>query len=306
MNSSELTHLWAQNNNANKRAGNLYCEDGKLIFYSTCLGRFLKHKGKDYVLINTETYSSRTGKHNGNKWRALQGHDIPKFYVGGLRRGTMLDFNNPRLECYKWAMDQAAERLQKSVKARTNKAYLLEQAQHWMGEAQRTSDFFGLKKTIDRKALDKIVADKDKAAKEYAEQINRAEIRRAELEYERIKEATADLERWMRNDPDIQGGGYYFRDLPVRLRVETLPDDGHGESGKQVVTSIGARIPYADGKRTFEFYIKVHDRGWRSNGETFQIGAYQLNAANAQGIVAGCHRISHEEIMRFAKQEGWI
>jgi len=307
MNSSELTHLWAQNNNADKRAGNLYCVDGRLVFYSTCLGRFLKHKGKDYVLINDNSYSSRTGKHNSNRNRALHGHDIPKFHVGGLPRGTMLDFDSPGLQAYKWAMDQAAECLQKSVKARTSKAWLLEKAQEWMGEAQRTSDFFGLKKTIDRKALDKIAADKEKAAKEYAEEI--AELRRIRKEREELETewARQDLEKWVNHQPLEHGSGY-FRNMPVKLRVEkgSIEERIDGDDKLEIVTSIGARIPYSAGKRTFEFYIKVHEKGWRRNGETFQIGAYQLDSANPQGLVAGCHRIDHEEIMRFAKQEGWI
>lgn len=73
-----------------------------------------------------------------------------------------------------------------------------------------------------------------------------------------------------------------------------------------VQTSRGVTIPLSDAERAFRFAIARRENGWHRNGETFPVGDYQLDAINETGIVAGCHRVSWDEIERLAKQEGWI
>jgi hypothetical protein len=75
--------------------------------------------------------------------------------------------------------------------------------------------------------------------------------------------------------------------------------------GEELVTSRGARVPMAAAERVYKFAQARRAAGWHRNGETCEVGHYSLDAVNAQGIVAGCHRISWEEIERFANQEGW-
>jgi hypothetical protein len=82
--------------------------------------------------------------------------------------------------------------------------------------------------------------------------------------------------------------------LPVMLR----------RIGEEMETSKGARVPIDDARRAFAFAISRR-AGWHRNGETCRVGNYQLDAINAAGIVAGCHRVSWEEAERFARSQGW-
>lgn len=84
-------------------------------------------------------------------------------------------------------------------------------------------------------------------------------------------------------------------DLPVMLRAE----------GDEMVTSKGARVSLEDARRTYRFALLCRAKGWHRNGETHAIGAYQLDAVNENGVVAGCHRVTWEEIERFAALHGW-
>ena len=70
-------------------------------------------------------------------------------------------------------------------------------------------------------------------------------------------------------------------------------------------TSRGAVVPLADAERAFRFIMLKRETGWHRNGETFRVGDFQLDAVNAQGIVAGCHRIDWKEIERFASTQNW-
>lgn len=83
--------------------------------------------------------------------------------------------------------------------------------------------------------------------------------------------------------------------------------------GDIVETSKGARVPLADAQRTFDFVVRKRldvTRArlceWNANGETHSVGMYALNKVNGFGIVAGCHRITWEEIERFAVSQQWL
>lgn len=118
---------------------------------------------------------------------------------------------------------------------------------------------------------------------------------REEWKLEQKKEL---LEDWMMGGRDDT---WELRDLPVSLRAT-------GAGFMMVIeTSHGAVIPYEDGKQAFRFIQRHKGKAWRRNGEQCQVGHYQIDSITEDGsIVAGCHRISHEEIVRFATQEGWI
>ncbi len=75
--------------------------------------------------------------------------------------------------------------------------------------------------------------------------------------------------------------------------------------GDEMVTSRGARVPLADAARTYKFAMICRDKGWHRNGQTHSIGAYQLEAINEHGVVAGCHRVTWNEIEGFAASQGW-
>jgi len=76
-------------------------------------------------------------------------------------------------------------------------------------------------------------------------------------------------------------------------------NDGHVETTK------GIRITELEAKLAFRFIAKHRAMGWKRNGEQFPIANYQLDSINEFGIVAGCHRITWDEINRFAMLMEW-
>lgn len=100
----------------------------------------------------------------------------------------------------------------------------------------------------------------------------------------------AKLARWQAGE-DVSLG----HNCPTLLRAEET----------EMVTSHGARVPLDDARRTYRFALICKAKGWHRNGETHAIGAYQLDAVNENGVVAGCHRVSWAEINRFATAQGW-
>jgi len=77
-------------------------------------------------------------------------------------------------------------------------------------------------------------------------------------------------------------------------------------NGDLLETTKRATVPLTEARRAFEFAAKMRATGWHRNGSTFRVGHFQLDSVDDKEVVAGCHRISWNEIERFAKQEGWI
>lgn len=110
-----------------------------------------------------------------------------------------------------------------------------------------------------------------------------------------LREAQKDeIELWRNGQYRL--GDWNMRDWPVCLRCV---------DGETVETSKGAHFSLNDAERTYRFAVTMRERGWHRNGEQHAIGIYRLDAVNAQGVVAGCHRVSWDEIERFAVEQGW-
>lgn len=271
--------------------------DGTLYSYSTAIAAFREHKGKPYLVFNNTSYSVTTQRHQSLA-RLAAGHISPAFLIAGIDRGSSLDFGPKMgLKLYECAMEQAATLQAKSAKARQNKAGYLDSSRHWLSEAQRISDFFGLRKKVDDKVIARLVKEKEKAEKQYAAEMKAAKERRKIEREARLAETKVKLEEWVNG---INRREWLFNDLPVRLRAS-------GSDEEHVIeTSHGVTIPYEEGRKCFEFYLKHREKGWKANGRQFDVGPYKLLSVSVDGITAGCHVISHGSIMELAAKEGWV
>lgn len=311
MNHAEIAHRWASQYNGlytkpkdmtlsgGGRHANVTFHGPALYSYSTVIARFREHKGKVYLLVNDTSYSNSTCKHKGHMRRAIR-HlpDDLEFVIGNQRMGATLD--NPPKDLYQYAIERAADCADQASRARTHKASLLLRSEEWLRDAQRISDFFGLKKKVDERAVAKLLKEREAAEKKYEADRKKSEARTKKLEAERLIVAAERLEEWLKGEPI----GYHdslLNLLPVRLRTT-------GEFPiQEIETSHGAVIPYRDGKLTFLFIQRLKGKGWKRNGEQFKVGPYHLDVVTEDGsIIAGCHRIHADEITRFARQEGWL
>ena len=171
--------------------------------------------------------------------------------------------------------------------------------------AELVAECFGLEKPNCPDGLGDAYAKAQAFLAEY--EVKREAIN-ANREAAKAKRAAAAIELRRANIPAwLAGECVNVSGLPVMLRTRRPLSAKDGESCiLEIETSLGAAIPYADGRKCFEFAMRLRAKGWHRNGEQFEVGRYQLDAINEYGIIAGCHRIAWGEIERFAIQEGWI
>lgn len=306
MNHSEIAHRfasqWGDKPSKMTLSGkgcNLSFYGPALYSYGTVIMRFCEHKGKSYLLVNNTGYSNSTCKHLGHARRATS-HIAPQFSIHGKDRGELL-LGVSGNDLYAQALESAASYQVTASRARLHKSFALEQAERCMKEAQRISDFFGLRKKVDQSSITKLAKEKEAAEKRYAKEMALAEKRKAERDATELAAAAQDLLAWTKGEQFLSPHG--FHRLPVRLRViHTI-----GRTLKEIETSHGAIIPYEDGRKCYRFCARLwrQGKGWQRNGEQFMVGPYHLDLVTCDGIKAGCHHIHRDEIERFATAEGW-
>lgn len=281
--SHEIAHIWAHKSAPHGKSPGAVSFDGPVIrSYSTAIARHIEHKGKPAIMLNTTSYSVSTTKHFGRIASAIQGLDIPVFRVDGQRMGAELRFTGDEL--FTHYVEKAAMHLRDAEQPRIRPATVEAhkgRAAHALEQAQAVAAFFGLRKKVDEKAIARLAAAKVRAEK------------KAQREQEK-RDAQEQQKQSFAYGVWLQGGnnGGYFnpRLFPVAFRVE----------GDELVSTLGARVPLRAAQVAYRFAMSKRGQEWRENGETCPVGHYRLNAINAQGIVAGCHRISWEEIERLA------
>ena len=276
--SEELAHTWAH-----ELAPEGNCQQSKsfrgLSFYSYAaeIGRIVKRKGKKAYLINQRSYSVTTSKHQSDMRGAIP-HDAIKFYFDGDLSGAAPS------ALFDYAVQRAVKAGLQADKARKYKESYCTDKADWLPRAAQVNEFYGLRRKVDKAGLARleksIVAERERQKK--AEKERQAKIEADNALY---------LERWKAGE--MVSLSYSISRVYLRVFEN------------EVQTSKGVRIPLPEAERAFRFIITRRDKGWHRNGEQFAIGQYHLDAVNAQGIVAGCHRIDWPEIERFAALQGW-
>ena len=174
-----------------------------------------------------------------------------------------------------------------------NPASALETLQDVVNEANSFCDRFGFKTRFELPGNIEELREKAKAS---AARERKAEAAR-QVKFER--EAAETVQRWLAGESvqvPYQLGKTYLRATDVPAEAQTEP----GADYRTMETSKGASVPLTEAEKAFRFAVLMRERGCK-----FQVGDYQLDAVNAQGIVAGCHRFDWQEIERFAKLQGW-
>lgn len=241
--------------------------------YATGIARLGKHKGKPYVILNRVSFSTTTAKHCGLVRSAIP-DGVPCFSFAE-DRGARLEVSPSAL--FKFEMDRAAESLAYAERPRVNRAKAEGEAARFMENANSVAAFFGLKSRANTLALQRLASSK--AALERREERGRVKREKAEQ-----AEALADFEAW-KGGADVHRS---FSMFPVAFRVE----------GKELVSTMGARVPVSAARAALRFVKSRKGQEWRENGETCPVGSYRVNSITPSGLVAGCHRISWDEVER--------
>jgi hypothetical protein len=278
--SSEIAHVWAHGQATwGKCPGNLSFSGDQISSYATEIARFIDHNGKRAVIINETSYSNTTARSQGRVRQAIPNY-VQKFYIGDISMGGGLDFGSKTGErLFNYAIDQAQFYAGKAKRARQNKESYLGRQHTWMNQAKEINEFFELGETVDEETIERLRVAAERAAKQAAEDRRIANEKRQ-------KELREDYDAWKRGE-DIYAYtlGHAF---PVAFRIE----------GNEVVSTMGARIPLSEARLALRFIRQHRTSGWRTNGEKFTIGGYQLVQISEKEIHVGCHHISWEEFDR--------
>ena len=287
--SRELTHVWAHqlapHGKATSRANESFYGD-TYYSYAAPIGRIVKRRGVTAYLLAQKTWSKTTGSHQSGLRKAVPDDAIILYC-------HQID-DAPR-EMLAYCLREAATAATKAERARkpySKDGWVRDQA-NWLDRARAVSKFYGLRNKIDNKVLDRL-----RAAQKRAEAVA-AKLEAKKQAALKIKHAT-QLAEWLRGDsvsfPYSIDRCYLRNHHTVYNLIEYMQ------------TSRGVVVPLSDAKRVFRLILRIRKSGvdWRRNGKNIPIGNYQLDAVNANGVVAGCHRLDWEEIERFAKRQGWM
>lgn len=283
MDNNEVAHLWANKSRSSARAGHFYFEGDTIYSYGSHFPVARHHKG--VVLFTSKRYSVTTARHIG----------ITRSACSHLQTFTVsVPLRDPCGDDVKDYAKQIESEAMAAARAR-NATAALESLQRTVGEANLFCQTFGFKTRFEMPAnLDELKAK----AKASAERERKAKALRVKKEEAAAQEA---IDKWLAGE-QVSIPGHIGK---VYLRARLYQYDEGRDPEQTMETSKGARVPLGEAHKAYRFAICKRDKGWSCNGETFAVGSYHLDAVNAQGIVAGCHRITWDEVERFATLQGW-
>lgn len=278
----ELAHAWVHQLSHDGKCPAAESFDGDAYYsYSTVIARRLRNrKGETAYLLNTHRFSVSTTRHQAHVSRAIPS-DARVFHTyRGINSSLIL---SPR-ELYEECMQRAGSARVAGARARKRKDFWAEAEHAALTEAAAVSRFYGMRRRPSEAAVSRLVAAVGRERKRTAKL-------RAEDQARRERDNADAVREWLEGEP---------RAFPSEVeRVYLRVYAG------QVETSRGAWAPLADVHRAYRFALLKRAEGWRRNGETCPVGDFQIDSISEAGVIAGCHRISWEEIERFAKTQSW-
>lgn len=283
--SQEIAHVWAhQSAPHGKSPGNCSFNGNVIYSYSTAMARHIEHKGKRAIIRNDTSYSNSTARVQHRIRMAISDCALV-FPVTG--QGYNVDLRFSPNELFTYYIESAAKQETQSrlprIKQTTRDSHKA-QAARYLEQAKAVVAFYGLRKKVDEHAIQRLATAKARAEK-------RERIAREKREAKEHAEQEGAYDYWKRGGNPADHGIYLnARLFPVAFRVE----------GDELVSTLGARVPLRAAQVAYRFAMSKRGQEWRENGEVCEVGHYRLNAINAQGIVAGCHRITWAELERLA------
>jgi hypothetical protein len=342
--SKEIAHVFCNRGSTNGRCpGNMSFNGDKFYSYSTVITRRLTYKGKTAYIIDNGSFSVSTSRHRSYVRYAIRNED-KKFFVYIGKWGQQLDFTPQDLRDYylnKFSDDSKTSPFaHKRASLFLSRIGCLEEAidickyfglavaklQKQLADLQPDTDnFTKVLREYNQNKINK-QNERDRKQKEirisrallYAQSVISGESKIdnfpiyeenlltdypdivAKVQKIRFEKDKKDIESWIAGTSDKTDHNW-----PVYLRTNLYTTNHYMETSK------GARVLLSDAEKSFRFVIALKNKNeqWHRdeilNSGKHKIGMYRLDAVNSSGVVAGCHRVSWEEIERFAKSQGW-
>jgi hypothetical protein len=300
MNNSQVAHLWANEAKPRARGSNFFFDGPVLYSYGShfVVGRIVRNKrGKRAYLMNSNSYSTSTGRHQNVARRAIaSGETI--FYVQAAR-----DYHNDNRAAFKRQIAEAMKRIP-SRRTADNIMADFRTASAAVANYNDYSAFFALRGRL--KAPRMAPADAARADRYDASQAARRAKHEAEWAAGAPERARLLAEREAREALECVEQRAEFRagaprryniGGPLMLRL----------NGDTFETSQGADVPRDEGRAMLVFIadlIATDDLPYIAGGTIISAGSFTLREVTADTVTVGCHRIPMSECAAMAALVG--
>lgn len=289
MDNKQVAHLWANKSRESANGSHFFFEGDTIYSYGHHFPIARHHKG--CVLFTQKDYSVTTSRHKGYVRCACSHLEV--FHVDDVTK----DPSGKDVKEYARRIQDAA---MACARAR-NPQWKLDSLTRLITEANDFCLKFGFQTRFSApENFDELKIRAKAASQKLA--------RQTRLKNERIERENQEaVTRWLAGEPI----SLPYTIQKVYLRVKTQDVDKLSPANIETYatvmqTSKGATVPLSEAEKAFRFVMLKREKGWHRNGEQCSIGEFQLDAVNEQGVIAGCHRVSWDEIERFAKTQHWI
>jgi ribosomal protein L9 len=282
MDNSQVAHLWANKSRESAKGSNFYFEGDTIYSYGSHFPIARHYKG--VILFTSHDYSVSTSKHKS-------------YARSACSHLTVYHVEDPRRDPSGKDVANYGERIKNAslaVARARDPQWKLKWLEELIEEANNFCALFGFKTRFS-------VPENMDELKEHAKQVADKKRKQTIARQEKAEREQAELiKRWLSGEMV----SLPFQVQKVYLRTRLF--QAIGIERMEMETSKGATVPIEDAHKAFRFVMLKREKGWHRNGDQFPIGEFHLDAVNEQGVVAGCHRITWDEIERFAKSQNWI
>ncbi len=275
-NHDEVCHVWAQQNQSEGRAGNIFFE-GKSIYSYGRHFEMARFVDDETVFITTRGYSVSTAKHLSLVRQAVRHKTVftvPNFTYHPDNVRYLIDKARDHFDKAKrarkraeWEMGYGRASVETTRKYITKFQVAVPDSHVEVWQALHTDTYLNseVQAALLAKARD-------------AQAVEREATKQARLARER--EEAEQLEKW------VAGDVAWGRFSEMRLRVR----DEHVE------TTHGARVPVSEARKLY----RALKAGLDVVGQ--QVGYYRVTRATDSELVIGCHNIPMREVERIAPE----
>jgi hypothetical protein len=290
-NNSELTHIWANQQQAYGKGSNMFFENDSIYSYGYHfkIAQFVVNKhGQKCIFLNDRSYSSTTNKHQSLVWRAIPSEF--EFY-------RVKEFFNdpnfatiPHRENIANYLTQAENLKTKILKAKKHKLGYVQQLKNTLHTLEQYQLFFDILDLTEftYASLQGLSVDERlknicewfgpyQVSDEFKKWITKKEENDKKEELKRIEEAKEKIEK--------------FRDFKVssiwNLGINLLR---YNKETNEIETSGGVKMPKSI---FFEAYERLKNNTLQIGQH---IGSYRFNGKHDDILQIGCHKIPLKEV----------
>lgn len=275
---SELAHVWANQLQASGRGGNMFFNGASIYSYGSHyeIAKIVQAPdGSNVVFINSNGYSSSTGKHTGHVLNAIP-LNLKKFYVPFTRGLYGQSFHISNLGGIISAVQVEINQLLTSQLKAISATHKFYQASKLLNTINEISSLFGLPIPTRPENWDR--------AEQKAEHLKATASDRARAkELKALAKDQELLDLWLKHEFNSP-----LYNIPIHFRLS--------RDGQNIETTKGARVPKIEAIRLLA-KIRANES---VKGE--KIAGFTVLDSNDQDLIIGCHKISWNIANKFMEK----